>query len=329
MKRLKWVTHWQALPAFCLLLAMTVASMLLIPYFFTQSFIGGLFQVYAATIIITLGQAIVITGGAIDLSLGTIISLVNVVIVVLVGGHGWGMFPSILAGMGAGMLCGVLNGFCVGILRMNPLLTTFATSWIYGGAALWLMPYVGMYAIPFTFSDNYRRFVLSVPISLWVILAVFLVCILAQRTAPGRQLYAVGTDMKRAYASGIPVERNRFFSYVFSAFTACVGGLCITGAIGSGDPNIGAPLNLQSIAACVIGGVALSGGVGTVTGALFASVFLSVVFSTVLAVGISPYYQNLTYSIIILASIVLPSAFRYLRGRMKKTPAQSGKGAAI
>ena len=288
-----------AFPSFCLLFLLTIVGLVIIPHFLTQSFVGGLFNAYAPIVLISVGQAVVLIGGGIDLSLGAILSIVNVFIIVLLG-FGRGLPLALSCGLAVGVLCGALNGFCISYLRLNPFLATFATAWMISGLALWVMPSPGGRCHP-----RIHRFLPEelprIPVPVYVIALTYFVWLILKNSPLGLQIFAVGDDVKRAYVTGVNVSRLQFLDYVFAGFTAAVGGIVMTATIGSGDPLVGSPLTLQSIAACVIGGIALTGGVGSVSGASLQSLFLGLVFTTVLTVEFSPYYQSLVSSSIILS----------------------------
>lgn len=305
MIKLSKFTRWSAFPALILLLILTGIEVALTPYFLSESYLSGFFGAFVPTMVVSIGQAAVLIGGGIDLSLGATLSLVNVTIIVLLG-HGWNPALAFLAGIGLGLAFGVINGVVIGFLRVNPLLTTLATSSMAAGLALWIKPSPGGKA-PYGLIMWYQQNYFSIPTPLIFVLAVFLLWLLFRMSPAGTQLYAVGSSMQKAYMSGVRVVWLRFFTYVFSSFAAAVAAIAMTAALGSGNPFVGLSLTLNSVAACVIGGIALAGGIGDVLGAVFGATFLSLVFTTVLSARVSPYYQSLLSGLIILVSLVLTS----------------------
>jgi ribose/xylose/arabinose/galactoside ABC-type transport system permease subunit len=141
-------------------------------------------------------------------------------------------------------------------------------------------------------------------------------------TPLGKQLFAVGENLKMAFVSAIKVKRVQFFAYFFAGFAASVAGVAVSGSIGSGSASVGLPLTLNSVAACVIGGVSLSGGKGNIIGAILGALFLALVFNIVISVKISPFIQNLVSGSIVLTCIVGLSVFTHIREKRRL----SGKG---
>lgn len=304
-------TRWSAFPSFLLLLIITVIEAAMTPYFLSESYLSGFFGAFVPTMVVSIGQAAVLIGGGIDLSIGATLSLVNVTTIVLLG-HGWNPMLAFLTASSLGLAFGVVNGFVISFLRVNPLMTTLATSSMAAGMALWIKPSPGGKA-PYGLIMWYQQDFFSIPTPLIFVLIVFLLWLLFRMSPAGTQLYAVGNSMQKAYMSGVRVVWLRFFSYVFSSFSAAVAAIATTAALGSGNPFVGLSLTLNSVAACVIGGIALVGGIGDVLGAVFGAAFLSLVFITVLSARVSPYYQSLLSGLIILVSIVLTSYFRRKR----------------
>jgi ribose transport system permease protein len=289
-------------PAAILLIIFIIVNICITKGFLRMSFIGGFFSANVPLIAVAIGVAVVLIGGGIDISLGATACLVNVVFITLVG-KGWSFASALLLTVAIALACGALNGIVVGFFRVPPLLATFASTSIYGGLALWIMPTPGG-AAPMNFITWYSSIIIGIPAPVFVIAAVIVAWSIIKYSPIRIWLYSVGRDEKKAYMSAVPVKWTQLFMYCFAGLLAGIGGLCLTGSIGSGDPLAALPLSLSSIAACVIGGISLSGGKGNILGSILGALFLGLVITTVLSARIEPFYQDFLSGVIILVGVV-------------------------
>ncbi|MDX1268983.1 MAG: ABC transporter permease [Oceanisphaera sp.] len=260
---------------------------------------------YLPLILLAVGQTFVVFASDIDLSVGSIVSLVNVVTVTVMaalGGDTGAILTGIAVGMTTGVICGVFNGFCVAILRFQPIVATFASSIVFAGLALWIMPQAGLPA-PDAFWETYGEDMAGIPFVLWVLVATFAAVGLIANLVFSRMLLAVGGQMQSAYQSGLAVPRLRIEAYMLCGLFAALAALCLTGDTASGDPLLGAKSTLGSVAAVVLGGTALSGGRGSALGSIFGAIILGLVGSVVFFAGVPFEYQNLVQGLIVLAAL--------------------------
>ncbi len=302
----QWTTKllsWTSFPSLALIILLAILDSFLIPNFFSLSYASSFLTSYAPLIIVAMAQTVVLLGRGIDLSVGGIISLVNVIVVTL-SGMGWSFSSAILVGVLAGAAIGMLNGFVIGYMRVTPLLATLATSSVAAGTALWIMPYPNG-SVPMEFIMWYQSILLGfIPAPLILIMLSILIWMLWEFTPLGLQLYAMGRDIQKTYVSGVPVSRIQFFTYVSSGLISAIAAIALTGNTGAGDPLLGNTYTLYAVAASVIGGVSLMGGSGDTFGAIFGSVFLGLAFSLVFAIQIPSFYQDLTSGVIVLLGII-------------------------
>ncbi|MDJ0875306.1 MAG: ABC transporter permease, partial [Desulfobacterales bacterium] len=243
---------------------------------------------YLPLILLAVGQTYVVFASDIDLSVGSIVSLVNVVTVSVMAALGGGtgaILAGMLAGITVGLACGAFNGLCVAVLRFQPIVATFATGIVFAGLALWVLPQAGL-PTPDRYWETYGDNLAGVPFVLWVLTVVAGAVILIARLVFGRQLMAVGGHMQSAYQSGLPVPRLRIQAYMLCGLFAALAALCLTGDTASGDPLLGAKSTLGSVAAVVLGGTALSGGRGSAVGSIFGAIILGLVGSVVFFAGV-------------------------------------------
>ena len=260
---------------------------------------------YLPLILLAVGQTYVVFASDIDLSVGSIVSLVNVVTVTVMaalGGSVVAILTGIATGLLTGVICGAFNGICVAVLRFQPIVATFASGIVFAGLALWVLPQAGL-PTPDVFWETYGEDVAGMPFVLWVLAAAIAAVGLIANLVFSRLLLAVGGQMQSAYQSGLPVPRLRIQAYMLCGLFAALAALCLTGDTASGDPLLGAKSTLGSVAAVVLGGTALSGGRGSAVGSIFGAIILGLVGSVVFFAGVPFEYQNLVQGLIVLAAL--------------------------
>lgn len=298
-----------------LLLAVTVAiNFYLQPNFFQPGVLSGNLLLFLPLMLLAAGQTVVVIGGGIDLSLGAIVSLTNVTLVSLLGaspGTG-GILLAIAGGLLVGTLAGAVNGFCVAVLRFQPIVTTFATSFVFAGLALYVLPQPGG-AVPIGLQNAFYSNPLGVPMVLWAAIVVLLFWALLRSTRFGPYLYASGGDALSAFQSGVPVSLVKLSSYCVAGLMAGVAGFALALLTGTGNPLGGDPLTLQSIVAVVLGGTRLRGGQGGVAGSLIGVIVLSLIQSIVSFAGVPSWWQTLLNGTIVVLALAGPGLFALFR----------------
>lgn len=299
-----------------LLALLVIVNIALQPNFFRLRVLSGNFRVLLPLMILAVGQTLVILGGGIDLSVGAMVSLVNTVLVTLIlpdSGPGT-VTLAILAGLGAGMAAGALNGACVAFLRLQPIVTTYATSFVFAGLALLILPRPGG-QLPRALTRFYRSTPGGLPLAVYIIVALLLLWALLKATRYGRYLYATGSRAEAAYTSGLPVSVVRFASYVLAGGLSALAALALTLGIGSGSPRIGDAMTLDSIVAVVLGGTRLSGGQGGVAGTIIGVAILGVIRNIISFANVPTWYQTLVDALIIVFALAGPGLVRLIRRR--------------
>jgi ribose transport system permease protein len=255
------------------------------------------------------GQAIVILSGGIDLSVGSMMSLVNVVSARLFLHMSFreAMFVSIAIIAGAALV-GAITGLAIVVTRVADIIVTLAMLFILAGAALAVLEvpgggapahFVSLVTIDTVFTQ-------WIPAAI-VILAVayVLLWVTVRRTRLGLALYAIGSNRNAAYLAGIDVPRTRIVAYAYSGAFAALGGLTLTAAAGLGDPNAGSIYTLNSVAAVVLGGVSLLGGVGGLIGPIGAAFVLTLVKTLMILKGVDQNYAQVIQGAIIVLVVMV------------------------
>jgi ribose transport system permease protein len=276
--------------------------------------LNGNLRVFLPAILLAVGQTIAILSGGIDLSVGSIVSMVNAILVTTMTADSTPdqVILSILVGCGAGLLAGAVNGLSVAYLRLPAFVTTFATSYLFGGLALLILPRPGG-SIPSDLPRLYRSTPGDIPFVLYMIVLVVLIWLLLRSTRFGQNLYATGGKADAAYRTGIPVRRVRFTAYLLSGLFAALSALALTLSTSTGNPRSGELMMLNSIVAVVIGGTSLSGGQGGVLGTIFGVILLGTIRNIISFANVDTWSQTLVDALITLAALALPGLIYLVR----------------
>jgi ribose transport system permease protein len=255
------------------------------------------------------GQAIVIISGGIDLSVGSLMSLVNVVSAkyMLHMSFREALLFAVLVVLG-GAAAGALTGFIIVVTRVADIIVTLAMLFVWAGAALAVLEVPGGGA-PLRFQNLVTLDTVGtswLPSALVILLAACAILWLpVRRTRPGLALYATGSSRPAAYLAGVDVSRSRILAYAYSGAFAALGGLALTAASGLGDPNSGSIYTLNSVAAVVLGGVSLLGGVGGLIGPIAAAFILTLVKTIMILRGVDQNYAQVIQGTLIVLVVML------------------------
>jgi len=282
-----------------LLLALLWVAVILLfavlrPTMFSASTVTTILQFSTILALVSLGQCLVIlAGGAgIDLSVGGMVSLSVVLAMMAVKA---GMPPLLLpvACIVAGALLGLLNGLLVTRLKILPLIATLGTLFVYSGLALALTGGAAQSGVPTWLLPWGRGMILSLPMPfLTLVVPVFAIAaVLLLHSAWGRWLFAMGFNERSARLVGIPVDRGRLLVYGLSGLLAGLAGLVSLAWLGSARPNIGQNLELESLTAVMLGGVAITGGIGGVGGVIAAVILLVTLKTGLLQLNVNTVWQ--------------------------------------
>jgi ribose transport system permease protein len=218
-RRISWdflITRYPAFFPLILLVISIAINLFLQPNMFERETLNSNMRVFLPLILLAVGQAIVLLGGGIDISVGGIVSIVNTILATRVGldGSPQLMWQFVIISLLAGVLAGAINGFFIAYLRLQPIITTYATSFLYAGFALFILPNPGG-GIPADIADLYRSSTpLGLPLAFYVIAILLLIWIYVSVTRYGKFLFAVGGKADAAYETAVPVTTMQFSIYV-------------------------------------------------------------------------------------------------------------------
>jgi len=294
------------------LVVIFVASALLSPYFLTPYNLSVVARGLAFVALVTIGQASLMILGELDLSLGTIGGLSGILVGMLMVNVGLNPWLAILIALAIGSALGFINGFLTAKLKLHSLVLTIGTAGIYSGAILVLTRGVAITGIPREIQFLGRGSLLGVPMP-FIIMLVMLAAgaFLTLKTPFGRYMYAIGNNRDAARMLGIPVDRIRILVFVMAGFLSALAGVLLVARLGTAQPSIGDAWVLGPIAAAVIGGVATTGGVGMIVGAIFGAGIIAIIENIIVLFGVSPYWQGIVSGAIVVIAISFDAISRH------------------
>ncbi len=289
------------------------------PNFLKTSNLLNIANQIAVIAIVAIGMTMVIVGGGIDLSVGSLIGLAAVITALLIreaaGGYQASAVGIVLSSLGAMAVCagvGVFTGLLVAYVRIQPFIVTLALMSIGRGAAYLLSEGESVYQIPASVKWLGAGADLGIPNAVVLMIGLYLLAdLVMKRTVFGRHLYAVGGNPAAAHLCGIPVRRMVLWTYVITAALAGLAGVILTSQFQSGAPNFGLNYELQVIAAVVVGGTSLTGGVGRMFGTLQGALTIAVVHNGMNLLGLGGPSQAVVLGAVILLAAVLDRAKSY------------------
>jgi len=271
-------------------------------------------------ILLAIAQAIVLINGSIDLSIGNLMGVVAAFLVTRYSQDDTiAHFLQIFAiAVGIGVLAGALNGLFVSLVRIPPFIATYATSYVFSGIAMWILPRPGgnMPKIVTSFYKSTRP--LGLPMGLWIILIIMILWMLFRNTRFVSHLYAIGGNEKAAFTSGVAVTRTRLSVHMLAGFIAAFAALALVLITGSSDPRIGSTMTLDSVVAVVLGGTPMSGGIGGVVGPIFGVMSLGFIRNIVGFSNVNTWFQPLVDALIILTALASPSFVQLILKQVRK-----------
>ncbi len=293
------------------LIAMFVIYSLLSTHFLTFQNITNVLVQCAPLLILAAGQTFPVLMGGLDLSQGSIVSLVSVATAGVMMDHGIGL--GAVAGLGAGTLVGLVNGLLIGRARVQPFIVTLGMLYMISGAAMVVSGGSSIFGLPQPDVDIFfwfgGGFIGPLPVPLLIAaLLIGIGYVVLSRTPIGRAVYAIGGNEQVAVMSGIDVGRTKIFIYLMSGGFASIAGFLLSGRVISGQPILGSGgLLLQSIGAVIIGGTSIFGGQGGILRTVLGVFVIAFMVNGLNLLAISTFIQDIIVGAIIIASVWINS----------------------
>lgn len=314
-----------------MLLAVCVVLAVASPVFATS---GNLLNVALATSVTALlaaGQTFVIILAEIDLSVGAVLGF-SAAITALTLRH-QSTVTAIIVGLLVGAGAGLVNGLLVTKTRMPSFIATLATMSVLGGLTLQLSQGNPIAVTDYDFQNIGQARLAGIPAPVWIMVLVFIgFGVLLARTRFGRYVYATGDNAEAARLSGIAVDRVKILAFVISGVLAALAGFIVSARLSTAEPTAGTGLELEAIAAVIIGGTSLAGGRGDLVGTIVGALILGVIDNGMNLLDVSPFLQSVVKGLVILFAVLLDRNADVIRGWFRRrppaAPAQTDQDAA-
>lgn len=292
-----------------IMIAMSFAS----PYFLSLANFNAVAVGSAPVAIISIGMAVLLVSGGFDLSVGAVMALASTTVAMLLVA-GVPIPVAVILAIGVGVAAGLVNGLLVTQLSINPLVATLGTMSVARGIGLVLTEGFSVSNLPREFAALASTPLLGMPAVIWITVVLVIVFDVAvRRTRLFRQVYFVGGNERAALLSGIRVDRVRIGAYVLTGALAALAGVLLASRLMSGTPTAGNALELQILAAAVIGGCSLRGGEGTVLGAFLGVVFVALINNAMTMLAVSIYWQMIVTGGVLVIAVALDMLIRRRR----------------
>ncbi|MCJ8026090.1 ABC transporter permease [Shinella yambaruensis] len=300
------------------------------PPFVTPRNLANVYNDTSILIILALGQMAVILTRCIDLSMAANLALSGMVAAMLNAAMPGLPIPLIiLVAMALGAVLGAINGLLVWKLDIPPIVVTLGTLTIYRGLIFLLSggAWINAHQMSDAFKALPRTAFLGFPLLSWLSLVIIALMVVVMRlTPPGRAFFAVGGNPHAAVYTGIDVGRTRFLAYCLSGTLAGLSGYLWVSRYAVAYVDIAAGFELDIIAACVIGGVSIAGGIGSVGGAVLGALFLGVIKNALPVVNISPFAQMAISGTVIIIAVAVNARAEKRKGRVILRKAEAAHG---
>jgi rhamnose transport system permease protein len=288
--------------------------------FATPGNLANIFNDTSILIILALGQMTVILTKSIDLSVAANLAFTGMAVAMT--NAAWPELPLILLivmAIGIGAFLGAINGYLVWALQIPPIVVTLGTLTIYRGMAFVLSGggWVNAHQMAPSFLNIPRMPLLGLPVLSWIAILIVIGAWFVLNCLPfGRAAYASGGNPTAAVYAGIDIGRTRFFAFVLSGALAGLSGYLWVSRYAVAYVDIAAGFELDTVAACVIGGISIAGGIGSVAGAVFGALFLGVIKNALPVIGISPFAQMAISGVVIVLAVVFNARAEKKAGRI-------------
>ncbi|HTZ50489.1 MAG TPA: ABC transporter permease [Spirochaetia bacterium] len=279
------------------------------PAFITIPNLLDMLRATSYVFIVAVGMTFILCGRGLDLSVGSQVGMTGVVLGALMI---WWRIPTAFAipiALLAGAVAGAVNGFFITVLRIPPFIATLATYYSYRGILNGVTKGTPITPMPADFKFLGQGFFLGIAYVIWfIVILVVVATFVLRKTKYGRYTLAMGGNPQSTRLAGIAIDRLSFSLYVVMGVLCAIAGIFFTSRFTSAQPTTGVGMELQVIAACIIGGVSLFGGVGSIAGTLIGSLFLVVLNNGMIMAHISGYWQQAVIGAIIIVAVVIDLA---------------------
>lgn len=292
------------LPIAAIVLLLVLFS-ILAPSFFQFSTFLSILRESSVLLVVALGMTFVVLIGSIDLSVGAIVTLAALVAATIAKDGNW--LVAIVAGIAVGVVAGAINGILFAYVKVPSFLATLGMSLVVGGIGLWFVggrP-VQVFNPDFTWISQ-GKWIADLPmIAVWALLLWAVFSVIGSKTRFGRYTFAIGGAEAVSGLAGIPIRRMKMYVMIFSGALAAAAGVLLASRVGAATPGMGDRLTLDAIAAVVMGGTALTGGVGGVYRTILGVLVITTLSVGLNTLGVVPYMQDIIQGAVVVLAVAL------------------------
>ena len=301
------------------LLSMIIIASVASPYFLDIYNIQSLLRDLAFVGMIGVAQSLLLLVGELDLSVGKIASLCGILTGMLMVNQGINPWLSLVMGLVLGLVFGFINGLIITRLRLNSMVATIGMQGVYGGINLVLTKGKAITGIPEDIYFLGKGNLGPVPIPFVIsIIVLMIILFMVKKTKTGRYIYAIGNSREVAKILGIKVDKIRIMIYSIVGLISSLAGILYVARLGSSQTAVGENWPMNSIAASVIGGVSLNGGIGNPAGALIGAAVISIIQNMIVLFGVNVYWQSAVSGIVTVIAISFSSISEIMRERKQR-----------
>lgn len=297
---------WNNKPLVGLIIFSIVVSMLN-PRFLSVPNLLNVLRQTSINSVIAIGMTLVILTGGIDLSVGSVLAISGALCATMVS-SGMNPVSALIMTLVIGLLLGILNGVLISYAKLQPFIVTLVTMTLLRGATL---VYTDGKPIPVRgegefFENIGGGYILDIPVPIYIMVALFVIAYyVLNNTKFGRYIYAIGGNEEATKLSGVNSSKYKTFVYGVAGSLAALAGVIVTSRLGSAQPTAGAGYELDAIAAVVLGGTSLSGGVGKIAGTALGAIIIGVLGNALNLLNVSSYYQMMIKAAVILIAVLI------------------------
>ncbi|WP_220150667.1 ABC transporter permease [Gaiella occulta] len=296
--------------------------------FFTRPNIENLLTSVSILFVVSIGMTFVVLTAGIDLSVGSTLALMGILLSHLFNNAGLPAWLAVLVTLVAGALLGALvNGVLIGKVGLSFFVVTLGTLSLYQGLVnIWSDTKTTYITSPLIDWFGFGT-ILGIPSPIWIMVATYGIAFVVLRwTYFGRDVYAVGGNIEAARLSGINVSRTLMLVYGITGLAAALGGVIQAGRLGAASPLVGASIPLDAAAAVLLGGTSFLGGVGGVTGTAVGVLFIGTLQNGLSIAGVSSFWQQVVTGAILIAAVAIDRLQQIRSGGLRKVEEGTGRG---
>lgn len=301
------------------LIVLVIAFSVMSPNFLDPTNILNIARQIATLGIVAVGFSFVLITGGIDLSVGYQISLNVVVTGMLMAQFGVPWFLAVLIALVLGTLVGLVNGLIITFTGVAPLIVTLSMMMILNGLSYLISKGLPIFGFPAEFSMLGQGAIVGIPVSVYVLIAVWIIGLfILNKTYIGRYFYAIGNNVEAARLSGVNTRRTTVLVYALCGFFTSIGAVLLLSRLNSAQSATGAGFEFSVLTACVLGGISVMGGRGSLFGAFVGVMIVGVLDNGLVLMNVSEYVQLVIKGCILLTAVIYDAMSKKSRGRRKQ-----------